>query len=73
MEIQNSLTFLTYALDNPQNSNPFSEKIGDIMKHYYIESIIQKIGVEIKQLIDEHIITQDKKIILYGFVCADGV
>ena len=36
------------------------------MKHYYIESIIQKIGVEIKQLIDEHIITQDKKIILYG-------
>ena len=36
------------------------------MGNYYVESIIGKIAQEIKRLIDNNIITEDRKIVLYG-------
>lgn len=36
------------------------------MKSYYIESIIEEIALEIKKMIDNHVITKDRKIVLYG-------
>lgn len=36
------------------------------MKNYYIESVINKIAQEIAELIDQKVISEDKKIVLYG-------
>ena len=36
------------------------------MKTYYVESVIEKIDQNIKALIDKRVITDDKKIVLYG-------
>lgn len=36
------------------------------MKKYYIESVIYKAAQKMKELIDQNVITKDKKIVLYG-------